>query len=339
MLKFLFIVIVLFALFVASRIYRFFKRTNAPILQGKLHCSVNYKKGKSLDIYQPTRSVYEKSPVVVFFHGGGWVFGTKKMVNNARFNGAFNALREQGYTIVSPAYTLAKSGKSPFPACIEDAVDALAWIGEHADSYGFDLDNVGLMGESAGAHIALMASYHQPDTFSSGHSIAIKYVVDVYGPTNMHQLYEDLKPFLINFSDRISTWPSLLQRRFDVTKNLFGFDPDAEPERAHTFMNRFSPHLQVAADAPNTLIIHGERDSLVPVSQSYLLKERLNELEVRNKTYILKGMGHSLRGASVQQRELVQEWIVDFVQEHYAQAPAVLRPEILAYPKGTTSGV
>jgi acetyl esterase/lipase len=339
MFKFLLVLIVLFALFVASRIYRFFKRTNAPILQGKLHCSVNYKKGKSLDIYQPTRAVFDKSPVVVFFHGGGWVFGTKKMVNNARFNVAFNTLRDQGYAIVSPGYTLAKSGKSPFPACIEDAVDALAWLATHADQYGFDLDNVGVMGESAGAHIGLMASYSKPDAFSQGHSVDIKYVVDVYGPTSMHQLYSDLKPFLVNFNARISTWPSLLQNRFDVTKNLFGFDPEAEPERAKVFMDQFSPYLQAHANAPTTLIIHGERDPLVPVSQSYMLKERLEEVAVPHQMYIIQGMGHSFRGASLNQRQRVQEWITEFVMQNYRQVSDLLSPAQPLYGKGTTSGV
>lgn len=317
MLKLLLIILVVFALFIASRIYRFLKLTNAPILQGELYCSVNYKKGKSLDIYQPTKRVYDQAPVVVFFHGGAWVFGTKKMVNNARFNGAFNTLREQGYAIVSPAYTLAKRGKTPFPTCIEDAVDALAWIAKHADEYNFDLNNVGLMGESAGAHIALMAAYSAPDTFSEGHPVDIKFMVDVYGPTNMHHLYHDLKPFLANFNARVSTWPSVIRGRFDLVNNLFGFNPEEDQQRANDFMNRFSPTEQAHPAVPDTLIIHGERDPLVPVTQSHMLKERLEDLNVPHELYVLKGMGHSLRGASQKQRKGIQEWIIEFITDHY----------------------
>lgn len=324
-LKILLGLLVLLAVWIASRIYRFLRATNAPLLQGELHCSVKYKTGKSLDVYLPTKKRYERAPVLVFFHGGGWVFGTKKMVNNARFNGVFNALREAGYAIVSPGYTLAKRGQSPFPACVEDGTDALAWIDANAEEYGFDLTNVGVMGESAGAHIGLLVSYSDRTAYAQGHNLNIKYIVDVYGPTNLAQLYTDLKPFLANLTTRTSNWPSLLRRRFDIVGNLFGFEPEAEPERARELLERFSPIRQLTAAAPPTLIIHGELDRLVPVGQSHELKERLEELEVPSQMYLLQGTGHSFRGAHPKQRELVQEWITDFVQRGYQKTYAETR--------------
>ena len=136
----------------------FFVANEAPILMGDVIHHVAYKNNLTLDIYQPTDTVYAKNPVVVFFHGGAWIMGIKESININRFNDAINRLRQQGYAVISPEYTLADDGKSPFPDCIIDARDVLVWIKNNAEIYHFDLQNVGLFGESAGAHIALMTA-------------------------------------------------------------------------------------------------------------------------------------------------------------------------------------
>lgn len=316
MLKALLIIIIVFVLFIAYRIYSFLRATNAPILNGKFHFNKKYKPGKKLDVYQPTKKAYDKSPVVIFLHGGGWVMGSKFFINNARFHGALNALRDKGYAIISPKYTLAKKGKSPFPACLEDAHDVLAWIKNNADKYNFDLGNVGLLGESAGAHIAMMTAYGNREEFSP-HSISIQYVVDVYGPAALYRLYRELMPFIESLSARAERFPRRLRDRFNIAENIFGFNPKDEPEKAKTFADKYSPTQVVTPDAPPTLIIHGDRDPLVPVSQPYILQKKLEEIQVEHEIHIVEKMGHALRGATPMQRGLVQKWIVDFVVGHY----------------------
>ncbi|MEM1215701.1 MAG: alpha/beta hydrolase [Bacteroidota bacterium] len=316
MLKIILFLLLGFAAFVAYRIYAFLRATNAPILQGQRLCSVTYKPGRKLDIYQPTQQVHEKTPVLLHFHGGAWLAGTRKSVNNARFTPAFNALRERGYAIIAPNYTLAKVGQSPFPACLEDATDALAWLAQNADTYGFDLERVGLMGESAGAHIAMMTAYREQDTFSAGHSIDIRYVVDVYGPAAMEALYRDLTPMLTQINERIANWPNLLRRRFNVAEKLFGFNPLAEPERARQLTETYSPVRYLTASAPPTLVIHGTADRLVPVRQSKLLEQQLRTVGANFELHYLPGVGHSLRGTTPEQYQQVQRWIVDFVETH-----------------------
>jgi len=317
MLQFLLITIVLIVLFVINRIYVFFKRNNAPILRGELKCNVKYKKGKSLDIYQPTNNIYDKAPVLIYFHGGAWVIGSKKAVNNARFNIAFNELRELGYAIVSPSYSLAKNGKSPFPDCLIDANDAISWVEKNAHQYNFDTNNIGIMGESAGAHIGMMASYSNLSNTPKHYSIPINYVINVYGPTDLFELYQDLEPLLNGIKERTKNMPSLLQKRFNVAENLFGFNPRENNERAEIFAKQFSPYHKLTPDAPNTLIIHGDRDQLVPVSQSLKLKEKLDTLGIPNMIQIFKGVGHALRGATRSQRQTIQQQITHFAIKHY----------------------
>lgn len=318
MLQFLFITILLVAMFIASRIYLYFKRNDAPILKGNLKWNVKYKKGKSLDVYQPTQKVYEKSPVLIYFHGGAWVIGSKKAVNNARFNVAFNELRELGYTIVSPSYTLAKSGKSPFPECLVDANDAIAWVEKNAEQYNFDINNIGVMGESAGAHIGMMATYDVLGEVAKTHSLPINYLINIYGPTDLFPLYEELSPLLNGIRERMKKMPAIIQRRFNVAENLFGFNPNEDSERTEMFAKQFSPYHKITKNAPNTLIIHGDRDQLVPVSQSMKLKNKLDTLGVPNILQVFSGVGHALRGATRAQRQTIQEQIRNFATKHYS---------------------
>jgi acetyl esterase/lipase len=305
------------ALYIAFRIYRFLRRTHAPILQGKVKRRIRYKKGRRLDLYLPTAHRQAKTPVLIFLHGGGWVFGTRLSVNNTHFHGAFATLRAQGYAIVSPSYTLAKRNRSPFPACLEDVTDALRWLADHAEQYQFDLDNVGLLGESAGGHLALLMGFREPAAYGKGHTIPIRYVIDVFGPTHLYALYQDLLPFLNGLRVRVQRMPRLLRPHFDLLRKLFGFDPQEEPERARAFAEEFSPYNWVHAQGPPTLIIHGTYDRVVPFRQSQLLQERLETLGAAHRLQALAGVGHSFRGADVQTRIQLQKWVVDFVGSQY----------------------
>ncbi len=88
-------------------------------------------------------------PVVVFFHGGGWQEGDKA---NFRFVGA--TLAAWGYVTVVPEYRLYPAVR--FPAFIQDAAAAVAWIRENIARHGGDPHRIFLMGHSAGAYIAAM---------------------------------------------------------------------------------------------------------------------------------------------------------------------------------------
>lgn len=317
MLQFLLITITLIALYIASRVYFYFKRNNAPILRGSFKGNISYKKGQKLDLYQPTVTKYDQTPVLIYFHGGGWVFGSKKAVNYARFNAAFNQLRAAGYAIISPAYTLAKGGKSPFPACVEDANDVISWIEQNAEKYSFDTNNIGIMGESAGAHIGMMASYDNLSNKPKSHSLSVNYMINIYGPTELFQLYKDLTPMLNGLKERAKKMPGIFQKRFNIAENLFGFNPKEDDIKTENFAKQFSPYHKLTRDAPTTLIIHGDQDQLVPVSQSLMLKERLDALGIPSMIRIFNGVGHALRGATFTQRQSIQEHITGFVLKHY----------------------
>ncbi|MEM9985323.1 MAG: alpha/beta hydrolase [Bacteroidota bacterium] len=295
----------------------FFQTEEAPFLQGKVLFSLPYHGELTLDVYQPTQQVYVRAPVLVYIHGGAWITGGKGSVNNARFNEAFNQLRNQGYAIVSPNYTLARLGNPPFPACLTDGFVALQWIEDHADSLGLDLNNVGLIGESAGGHIAQVLAYMDGAEFGANPEVPIRYLIDVYGPTDLGKLYRDQVPLIDSLRSMTARLPERWQKCLDVTRYLFGFDPTTDSIRAEQFAYAYSPFYHVGPQAPPTLLIHGEADRLVPFSQSEILQGRLDDLGVSHQLHPLPGVDHAFREATEAQKAEVQRWITEFVLAHY----------------------
>jgi len=104
---------------------------------------------QKLDIYIPNylEEVNKNSTVVVYFHGGGWEFGDKK-----KYKFIASRLTKEGYIVIIPNYRVYPN--AVFPAFVEDAALAVAWIKKNLNNYAIHTKNIYLMGHSAGAHIA-----------------------------------------------------------------------------------------------------------------------------------------------------------------------------------------
>ena len=98
-----------------------------------------------LDVYRP-KDVEGKLPVIVSVHGGGWVYGDKE-----RYQYYCMSLAQYGFAVVNFTYRLAPKYK--YPAQLEDTVLVFNWLIDHKDEYGFDVDNVFGVGDSAGGHL------------------------------------------------------------------------------------------------------------------------------------------------------------------------------------------
>ena len=109
------------------------------------------EKGHLLDIYYPEGTT-ENLPVIIDIHGGGWMYGYKEINKNFCLK-----LSEKGFLVASINYRLAGDGIR-LDDQVRDIFTALTWLGENLKDYPADLENVFLMGDSAGGHFSCITT-------------------------------------------------------------------------------------------------------------------------------------------------------------------------------------
>lgn len=223
-----------------------------------------------LDLYFP-KGGEGKWPVTVYVHGGGWQNGDKSSGAGAM---AIGELVKRGYLVASVNYRLAPSHK--FPAQIEDVKCAIRFLRAHAKDYNLDPKRIGVWGSSAGGHLVALLGTSDAKAGLEGkggwpeQSSRVQAVVDLFGPA-------DLTVEFAGGNTRIA-------------ETVFGASSNKDE-----VMKRASPVTHVSADDPPFLILHGEDDQLVPLSQSEKLHERLMAAGVSSKLVVVKNAGHSFK--------------------------------------------
>lgn len=104
-----------------------------------------------LDIYYPRKAIFTKTPVIFYFHGGGWNSGDKALKENE----AVDALLDYGIALVSVEYRLTDEDNT-YPAQVDDSADAVRYIAKNAGEYGFDKNRFCVFGASAGGQLSLL---------------------------------------------------------------------------------------------------------------------------------------------------------------------------------------
>lgn len=101
-----------------------------------------------MDVYRPT-GFQGRRPAILLFHGGGWNSGDKtEMADEGR------RLANLGFVALSVNYRL--QPPAPYPATIDDALDAVRWVRRHARGLNVDPTRVGALGSSAGGNLAAL---------------------------------------------------------------------------------------------------------------------------------------------------------------------------------------
>jgi len=129
--------------------------------------------GIPVRIYRPDTD--GPSPLVVYFHGGGWVIGdiaSSEAVCQRLAHGV-------PAVVVNVDYRLAP--EHPFPAAVEDADAAVAWVAAHATELGGDGGRLAVAGDSAGGNLAAVVARHARD--AGGPAVAFQLLI--YPATDM----------------------------------------------------------------------------------------------------------------------------------------------------------
>lgn len=178
-------------------------------------------------------------PCVINFHGGGWVQGNPEQ---SVWLSSGVAARNR-VVVVTPSYRLAP--EHPFPAGVDDARDAMAWVVEHADELGINPERIAVMGDSAGGNLAAVVSLLARDAGGP----AIRAQVLIYPGVEMYDRWpsEDLHadaPVLTSANMRAFV-------RLYLGDQHGTEDPRASPVRAASH-----------ADLPKAFILTAELDPL-----------------------------------------------------------------------------
>ena len=203
------------------------------------------------------------APCVIVIHGGGWDSGDRGQLPH--FN---HWLARRGYAVADISYRLAP--ESIWPAQREDVAAAIAYVKEHASSWGVDPTRLVLFGRSAGGQIAEASGYALQDP-------AVRGVIALYAPSDMRFAWTLGRP-----DDALNS-PRLL-------RHFLGGTPDT----AGPAYDSASALFLVTPKSPPTLMVHGSIDTLVWQRHSIRLSARLAESGVPNLLVSLPWATHAL---------------------------------------------
>ena len=211
-----------------------------------------------LDLYLPK---VVNPPLLIYVHGGAWRAGSKTDVPILK-------LLNHGFAIASVDYRL--STEAAFPAQVHDIKAAIRFLRAKAEHYHLNAASVGIVGSSAGGHLAALVGVTNGHPALEGtvgqplsQSSSVQCIVSLYGASNLQTI--------LSQSTDIG-----LQMRVPALELLLGGQPDQKPELARLA----SPVAQLDSKDPPLLLIHGDADPQMPSAQSQEFEQAYKALSL-----------------------------------------------------------
>jgi acetyl esterase/lipase len=253
-----------------------------------------HKDGLALtyDVIKPAKP---SGAAIIWVQSGGWY---SNYVEPKALAGASKGFLDKGYTVV-----ILRHGSAPKYAVPDAAADvrrAIRAIRMNAKEHGFDPERMGVMGMSAGGHLSLMIGTTGDDGDPKAkeeilkRSSRVAAVVAICPPT-------DLRGF--------TTDPPAEIKKHAGLKPPLTFDSKLEPE--------VSPVLKVTSDDAPSLMVHGDKDVLVPIEHSQKMLPLFEKAKVPVKLVTIEGAGHGF--TSEQTRDKMSPAVLEWFDKYLAE--------------------
>jgi acetyl esterase/lipase len=228
--------------------------------------------GLVMDIFVPTGD--KNGHGIVDVASGAWFSSRSKIQDHKRAR-AFDAMCGKGFTVF--AIRSGSISRFSVPEMIKNLNTGIRWVKDHAADYEINPQELGMMGASAGGHLASLAAVTANDATRT------KAVGVFFPPTDF--LDYGGQDFSVSTDGDIGK----------LTRRL-AFPPDAgndqTPEELAQGLTKISPARLVTAAAPPFLLIHGDADEKVPLQQSESLLASLKTKGVSAELIVKPGGGH-----------------------------------------------
>jgi gluconolactonase len=238
----------------------------------------------TMDVFTPAK---QNGAAVIWVVSGGWMSAHEAI--NAMWIAEYVG---RGYTVFAVVH-----GSQPryaIPEILQDMHRAVRFIRSNAARFGIDADRLGITGASAGGHLSLMqgaagkdgdSDAKDPIERASSHVQAVGCFVP---PTDF-----------LNWGEKgklvIPEMPEFVKPAFDFRERntkTGGFVRITDAVRIKTILRETSPITHVSSKSAPTLIIHGEKDTLVPIQQAEIMVAALKEAGVTAELVVKTGAGH-----------------------------------------------
>ncbi|MCU1266722.1 MAG: axeA 5 [Acidobacteria bacterium] len=234
-----------------------------------------HKDGMALtfDIFKPKTD--PNGAAVIFIVSGGWVSRYTPPEEALPY---YRELLDKGFTVIS-----LRHGGSPkylIPEIVADVRRGVRFIRYNAKGWGIDPNRLGVWGWSAGGHLSLMIGLASDNGDAAAkeafmkESDRVQAVVAYFPPVDLRPLVRGLNPPATGTV--LDRYPAL----------------NFEKEKAADY----SPIVFVTPDDPPTLLIHGDKDDLVPITNSRIIFDALKKNNVKTDFITIPGAGHGFRG-------------------------------------------
>ncbi len=272
-----------------------------------------HKDGMALSMIMLTPAANDKGKALIYIISGGWRSGYKDALN---YEKTMDLYLENGYTVFNvmhgsqPRYNLMDA--------VSDIKRSVRYIRSNAAKFNIDPDNIGIIGESSGGHLALMvattgsdANINAPDPVNRV-SDKVQAVAVLSPPTDLLNYGEkDLAPIRSeSFMRDFGVIGAFDFKKWDGKKQEYIFPAEEEQLK---LSRDFSPLYSVSPDDAPALLIHGDLDDVVPLQQSEIMIAAYQKNNVPNKLIVKKGANHGWDDMNAEQVEFIK-WFDQYLK-------------------------